>query len=500
MTGKVSSSKPLDFQLSRRVFLRLIGVTYLIAFTSLLPQILGLIGTQGLLPVEEYLSQAHDFFGSDAYYQFPTFLWLSASDTAVLAITWTGIIASTLVILGVFPIGLFALLWMLYLSLTIAGQSFLAFQWDILLLETGLLACLYSPWGWWPRPGRDSPVSGIVRWLVWALAFKLTFLSGITKLVSGDPTWAGLTALTFHYQTQPLPTSLGWYAHNLPSWVHIGTTAFMFFIELIVPFIILVPSRLRRIRGIACLLLCGLQIAIAATGNYGFFNLLTIALYMSLLDDATLRQFIPSFGKTRKKDETLSVTAPKIWRVALITVTPVIACISFLTILEEIDTRPFSENRSYKIVQAVRPIRSINGYGLFRVMTTTRPEIIIEVSQDEVSWHEQEFRWKPTDISQHPRLAQPHMPRLDWQMWFAALDPAGNEHWLRRLMDKLLTDSTAVVSLLGDRSSPDTSPRYVRLAIYQYRYTTPAERDRTKNWWKRELMGYLTESISLENR
>ncbi len=484
-----------QFQLSRWLFLRLVGITYLLAFGSLAPQLLGLVGSDGLLPVASYLERAAEFFGPGAYYQLPTLVWLSASDTTLLALCWAGIILAGLTIAGAAPVLTFPLLWALYLSLTVAGQSFLTFQWDVLLLETGLLTCLYAPLGWWPRLERGAPPSAMIRWLILGLAFKLTFLSGITKLASGDPTWSGLTALTYHYQTQPLPAWTSWYAHHAPVWAHMGAALVTFIIELVVPFGALLPSRFRRTRMTACALMCLLQIGIAVTGNYGFFNLLTVALYISLLDDRMLSRVLPASLRARA-DAASRPRSPRPWRVVLIAVTPVIALISALALWQEATFRQPQPSWSTAVLRVVRPLRSINGYGLFRSMTTMRPEIVVEASLDGTTWRDYDFHWKPGDVNERPRFVQPHMPRLDWLMWFAALDPAGNEHWLRTLIVKLLDGSPTVTGLLGDSPFPDTRPRYVRLAIDRYAFTERDERSQTGHWWRRELMGYLTESVS----
>ena len=198
-TSHYSGRKPrcLASQLSRWVFLRLLGLTYLAAFASLTPQIIGLVGADGLLPAAEYLERAKKFYGADAYMFLPTLGWISASDGVLLGLCWGGIVLSALAVVGIAPVPTFWLLWVFYLSLTVLGQTFLSFQWDVLLLETGLLAGLYAPLGWWPVLGRDAQAPALIRWLLWLLLFKLMFLSGITKLVSGDETWWGLTALTF---------------------------------------------------------------------------------------------------------------------------------------------------------------------------------------------------------------------------------------------------------------------------------------------------------------
>ncbi len=492
MTANGQILEPPRFQLSRWLFLRLLGIVYLLAFASLAPQLPGLVGADGLLPAAEYLDRAREFFGAGAYYQFPTLAWLNASDAALLAFCWSGIALAVLAIAGVAPIPIFALLWVLYLSLTVAGQEFLSFQWDILLLEAGLLACLYAPPGWRPRLTDASEPVAAVRWLVWGLAFKLTFLSGVTKLVSGDPTWSGLTALTFHYQTQPLPAWTSWYAHGLPVWLHIGSAAVMFLVEIVAPFGALAPARFRRVRMTACALMCLLQIGIAATGNYGFFGLLSVTLYLALLDDATLGRFLP--GALRNRAAIAVHDRPRRWRGGRTGLAAAIACLSLVAIWHEVTPRASHPEWSSRLMRAVDPLRSINGYGLFRYMTTQRPEIVMEVSRDRTVWLEQELPWKPGALDRRPRFVQPHMPRLDWQMWFAALDPAGAEHWLQALMDKLLEGSPAVVALLDDSPLADGPPRHVRLAYYRYDFATPADGRETGNWWRRRSLGYLMES------
>ena len=481
------------YVLSRWLFLRLLALVYLIAFASLAPQLRGLVGEQGLLPAADLLERAGEFYGAAAWYEFPTLAWLGPGDTGLLVICWAGILLSLLAMFRVAPVLSFALLWVLYLSLTVAGQDFLWFQWDILLLETGLVACLYAPLGWRPSLGTGCDTVPAARWLVWALAFKLTFLSGITKLVSGDPTWSGLTALTFHYQTQPLPAWTSWYAHHLPVWLHMASAVVMFGIELLVPFLILAPARFRRTRVAACALLCALQIGIAATGNYGFFNLLTVVLYLALLDDATLQRLLPQRLVLRAAPGFWR-REPAPWRTAVAVAAAGIALISALTMWHEVTYRQGRPEWSDRLVRLVAPFRSINGYGLFRSMTTLRPELVVEVSRDGVEWREQPFRWKPGDPGRAPGFVQPHMPRLDWQMWFAALDPAGAEVWLQALVDKLLDGEPAVTGLLGEPPFAGAPPRYVRVAYYRYDFTSFAEGRATGDWWRRELRGYVLES------
>ena len=490
---------PATFAGSRWLFLRLLGFVYLIAFVSLAIQLTGIAGEHGLLPIGEFLARVHERYGVSAYYNWPTLLWLSPTDVWLSSLCWIGAGASLLLIAGFVPTATAALLWLLYLSLTIAGQEFLEFQWDSLLLETGLLAVLYAPLVWRERIGDDAEPPVVVRWTIWLLVFKLTFLSGITKILSGDPTWANWTALSYHYETQPIPAWTSWFMYQLPLSVHRWSTACTMVIELGASWLIFLPPRFPRTRLIACALMISLQLLIGATGNYGFFNLLTIVLYLSLLDDRTLRRLLPAGVRRNEVEQEGYARRGARRRVAVNVVAVVIAVLSAMTLFREMDrTRrgrgPFDRGWPRALLAWVSPFNSVNGYGLFRVMTTQRPEIVIEVSNDGTTWKEQEFRWKAGAVARRPRFVQPHMPRLDWQMWFAALDPSSAQDWLLRLVDRMIAGETTVTRLLGP-SPVEGPPRYVRLVYYQYHFTSFSERAKTGAWWKREFVAYLTNPI-----
>ncbi len=519
---------PPTFALSRDLFLRLLALVYLLAFASLAPQILGLVGADGLLPAAGYLDRAHGLWGAAAWYRLPTPLWLWPGDAFLVGACWLGMALSAAALAGVAPRAVFPALWVCYLGLTVAGQEFLQFQWDRLLLETGLLAVLYAPSGRRVTMGAGGEPGAAARWLVWGLAFKLTFLSGATKLLSGDAAWRGLTALEHHYQTQPLPTWVGWYAHNAPDWFGVLSVAIMFVIEVGVPFVIFAPVRFRRTRMAGCGLLCLLQVLIAATGNYGFFNLLAVVLYLSLLDDdAVARPLRLGFSRRPRRsrvrtpgtagrtaigaeDDDVRVaagrpdnprrSAPPWRRFARAAVTALLAGLSALALVREV-RRPAPMPAWVDVVldDWAGPFRSVNGYGLFRVMTTERPEIVIEGSADGSTWREYPFRWKPGDPARAPRFALTHMPRLDWQLWFAALDPRGNAHWLLPLAEGLLEDDPAGLGLLGGTPFPGGPPRYVRLMMYRYRFTTGDEAA-DGAWWVRERLGPMTEPLSRDRR
>src|SRR6266536_1945461 len=287
--------RPPTYFWARRWFLRALGLIYLIAFVSFWVQVDGLVGSNGMSPVNQFLPSALEQLGRKAYSLLPTLCWFNSSNVFLHFLCGGGVVLSLLLIFEIAQLLCLIALFVFYLSLTIAGQTFLSFQWDILLLETGFLAIFLAPWQSWSKRGREPPVSRAALFLLELLLFKLMVMSGVVKLTSGDDCWgwlnhsfhwSALTALDYHYWSQPLPTVFGWWADKSPEWFKHFSVAFCLAVEIIAPFFIWAP---RRPRFIAAGLMIFLQIAIAVTGNYCFFNLLTIALCLLLIDDAALR-------------------------------------------------------------------------------------------------------------------------------------------------------------------------------------------------------------------
>jgi predicted DCC family thiol-disulfide oxidoreductase YuxK len=477
--------------LARWVFLRLLGIIYLIAFASLGVQILGLVGKNGLLPVEQYLQLIRDNVGVERYWHFPTLAWFNTGDGFLQFLCWGGAALSLLLIIGTAQRVMVVLLWIFYLSLFYVGQTFLSFQWDILLLETGFLAIFFAPMNIVPRPGQESPPPKIILWLFKLLLFRLMFFSGYVKLAVSDPFWSKLTALTVHYETQPIPTSLSWYLHQLPQWVHVGSCALMFVIELGIPFLIFLP---RRPRFLSCSLIILLMVLIMASGNYNFFNLLSIALCALLLDDAVWKKVLP-------KRLWPNIEAPPVRsRSARIGIAIVACVVILLNVVRWVDL--FAERTNVpRPVQTISgwfsPFMIVNSYGLFRVMTNPRYEIMIEGSNDGTTWLEYEFKYKPGDVRRALPWVEPHQPRLDWQMWFAALGNYQQNPWFVNLCVRLLQGTPSILELIGKNPFPQSPPRYIRAQLYEYHFTNSNEHDSTRAWWKREFKGLYLPPISL---
>jgi predicted DCC family thiol-disulfide oxidoreductase YuxK len=489
-----------DYFLTRWIFLRALGAIYLVAFISLWTQIGGLIGHDGILPTGQFMSAVKQQcdaqgIGLDRFHLLPTLCWLDSSDGFLNLQCAAGIFLALILILGIAPAPCLALLWLIYLSLATVGRDFLGFQWDNLLLEAGFLAIFFSPLQILSRPSREAPPSRIVLWLLRILLFKLIFSSGCVKLLSGDPNWRNLTALTFHYQTQPLPTWIGSYANQLPIWFQKFSCAVMFVIELGAPFLIFAPRRIRFAGGAA---IAFLQILILLTGNYTFFNFLTIALCLLLLDDFILQKFVPrkfnEFFKPQKHN------SHRHWprRITI----PLAAIILIISLFQIISLSGARSELLFPIAVAdewLQPFRSINSYGLFAVMTTERHEIIVEGSDDGVNWLPYEFKYKPGDANKRPEFIEPFQPRLDWQMWFAALGNYQESPWFVNFCGRLLQGSPEVLALLEKNPFPDKPPHYIRAGLYDYHFTTFAERRATGAWWKREFIDEYLPPISLSD-
>jgi hypothetical protein len=461
------------------LFLRGLGAVHVCFFLSLLVQVLGLVGSDGILPAADFLARVRVYARGGHLALLPTLFWIDAGDATLVGACALGAVLGLLQMLGMAPLLLLPLLWALALSLVNVGQVFLGYQWDGLLLEATLLAIPLAPPGWRPGPREPHPAA---LFLLRFLLFRLMVSSGLVKLLSGDPLWRGLAALRVHYETQPLPTWAGYYAHQLPPAVQTLSCLLMFAIELLVPFFAFFPRRARRL---AFVPLAGLQVAIAVTGNYAFFNLLAILLCVLLLDDGVVPGATPKLPAARHPVHRAFVLAACVLLGA-------IGLVPFLGSFAELPwPRPLVA--AYEIAA---PLRSSNAYGLFAVMTPDRPEIQVEGSRDGIEWRAYAFRYKPADPARAPAFVAPHQPRLDWQMWFAALRGSCEaEPWFHRFLERLREGSADVKGLLGSDPFPEGPPRFLRARLLDYRFTTLDEKSRTGNYWRVDDKGFYCDDL-----
>ena len=479
-----SSMQTPTWFLTRRVFLFLLGLVYILAFGSLWIQIEGLVGEAGILPAELYLKGAETHWGAQRFWRVPTLFWLNAGNEFLYTVCLLGAGASLMVMVNFFTGWALLMAWIFYLSIFNVAQPFLGFQWDTLLLETGFLSLFLVSWRGNINEPESSP-SWFIIFLLRLLLFRVVFSSGVVKLLSQDPTWADLTALYYHYETQPLPTWVGWYTHQLPQGFQEFSVVCVFVIQLGVVFLIFGP---RRIRYIGCAALVFFDVLIILPGNYGFFNLLTIALCLLLLDDSVFSRWLSTKGE-KSKVSVFVIQKKSLLKVGLLGVCIMLYAVPLLT-----TNHP---SIYVYISKAIRPFHIFNSYGLFAVMTTSRPEIIILGSDDRENWFPYEFKWKPGNVEKKPKFVAPHQPRLDWQMWFAALSNYERNPWLIQFMTRLLQGSPVDIALLENNPFPDTPPRYLQAVIYEYQFTNSEIRNRDNSWWTRKLLRPYTPILRL---
>jgi len=450
---------PESYCIASKILLHLLGVIYLFSFASFLFQMKGLYGEQGILPVQSYLRLFRNSYGRKSYYYCPSLFWINAGDTMLVAMPLLGIILSIFLILGIQSALTLFLLFIVYLSIVSIGQDFLSFIWDVFLLEITLNAIFLAM----------TPVPNLFIWIsLNLLLFRFHIEVGAVKLQSNDKNWWNLSALSYHYETQPLPNTQAWYAHQLPECIHKFNCAAMFIIELIVPFGIFGSE---SIRFWTFVLLAGLQFIIWLTGNFAFLNHLTTLLCVILLSD----YYFSSWTQVQEvppADPYLSIGLSFIG-ILLITM----QLIQFWN--------HFFPNRTFaNILYKIGHFHMFNRYGLFAVMTIDRYEITVEGSQDCEDWKEYLFFWKPCELNQRPKRISPLHPRLDWQCWFLPFQGFQKNTWFQNFMIRILQGSKTVLGLVRKNPFPDHPPKYLRAVAKKYEFTNRDEKNKTGNWWK----------------
>ena len=457
------------YLLTGKLFLRLLALIYLAAFVSSALEIAGLVGDSGILPIGEQLDRLEQHLGWLAWLRFPTLFWIDHSDTSLLLISYLGCVFSVTLLVGWRPLLSTLFLFILYLSLVRAGQLFYNFQWDTLLLEAGFLSIFLTT-------GPSRLLIFLFHWLL----FRLRFLSGLSKILSGDPSWSGLTTLKYYFETQPLPHMGAWYAHQLPEWMLRAGTGLTLLVELVVPFFIFLP---RTFRLIAAFTTIAIQVLIILTSNHNFINLLTIALCLFLLDDQALRRFLPAQSVTASRPG-----ASRLSRYLLPPLALVLISTSVFAIHEFVSNRR-DETAWHAPVNWVRAWGLGNVYHVFPTMQTERHELQIQGSDDGHEWHSYRFRYKPNGPDDHPAFIVPLHPRLDWMIWFIPPRNPFMLRWFDRFLWRLHENSSSVTALLEYNPFPDAGPKYLRVRSYLYRFTTPEERAASGRIWQTEYLG-----------
>jgi hypothetical protein len=493
---------PSDRFLSRWIFLRALGLIYFSAFFPLAFQIRGLIGPTGILPASEYLKSVAEQLGYSRYWYVPTVLWFSSGSHMLNGLCWIGMAAAVLLVLNIWPRGMLAICFVCFLSFVSAAREFSGYQSDGMLLEAGFLSLFFAPSGF--RPGLAAtrpPVRAAFYLLLWEW-FRIYFESGLVKLAGGDPEWRNFTAIDDYYQNGPLPTWIGWYVQHLPHWFHAATAFSTLALELIVVWTAFLP---RPFRIALFFVVTPWQIGIILTANYTFLNYLVLILAFLLLDDRFLTRVFPAKWKQPLPVSPMTPLVPSTqtgvysWlgglSVALLAV--LLSWIFYATAVQMLWTITPAPLPTLPVA-LLDPFRIANRYGLFAVMTRGRYEIEFQGSSDGQSWVAYPFRHKPQELNKPPGLYAPYQPRLDWNLWFASLGEWRDNPLVLRAQKQLLSNDPDVLALFAANPFPQRPPRQVRAVLYQYWFTSMAEKREHGLWWRRELLGLYAPAIQME--
>ncbi len=492
----------------RWIFLRCLGLIYFSAFYSLLFQIKGLIGPDGILPASDYLKAVASAFPATKFWYAPTLFWFGATDRAMITVCWLGVVASLLVILNIWPRASLLVCFVCFLSFVSAAQDFSNYQSDGMLLEAGFIALFFAPPGFLPGLGRANRPSRASLFLLQWEWFRIYFESGVAKIASGDVAWRKLTAMDDYYQNGPLPTWIGWYVQQLPHWFHASAVIYTLVTELIIVWMLFLP---RRFRILCFCIVTPFEISIILTANYTFLNYLVFLLGFLLLDDRLIGWIVPAGIRTRVEAITswsfLKTSVPSevgnaklnnrsqvTWRerLTLFRRSIVLVCLGFVfyaATAQLIWMFAPSFPLPQLPVRALEPLRIANRYGLFAVMTHGRYEIEFQGSQDGKTWTAYPFRYKPQDIHEAPRIYAPYQPRFDWNLWFASLGPWQDSRFVVWTEERLIKNNGDVLELFAKNPFPSAPPREVRAVIYQYWFTDLRTKKVNGSWWRRELLG-----------
>jgi lipase maturation factor 1 len=526
-----------DHLISRWLFLRCLGLIYFSAFYSLVFQIRGLIGPQGILPAGQYLQAIERGLGGLRFWFAPTLLWLSSGPHMLMALCWVGIMASLLVTVNVWPRAMLVVCFVCFLSFVSAAGDFSGYQSDGMLLEAGFIALFFVPGGLLPGWGKTRlPVRASLFLLLWEW-FRIYFESGVVKLASGDPQWRHLTAMDQYYQNGPLPTWIGWYVQHLPHWFQASTVVATFVLELVIVWMMFLPRRWR----IVCFFIVTVwQIGVILTANYAFLNYLVLVLGFLLLDDRFLARFVPARWRPAiaadsihdeshdpdadaiphispnhyRTDETPTIdniaepNAPlsrrragldrQLHAVSFALVTVMLAWIFYAATLPMIEMFWRGIPLPDGPVAALQPFRIANQYGLFAVMTPHRYEIEFQGSDDGQTWVAYPFRYKPQDVSKAPGIYAPYQPRFDWNLWFASLGSWSQYPIVPRTEVLLLKNDPDVLGLFAGNPFPGKPPRQVRAVLRQYWFSSMEEKRKQGIWWHRQLLGLYAPTLEIE--
>jgi hypothetical protein len=421
---------------------------------------------------------------------------------------WVGLVASLLLVLNLWPRAMLGICFVSFLSFVSAAQDFSGYQSDGMLLEAGAIAFFFVPEGFWPGLGRTHPPSRASLFLLQWEWFRIYFESGAVKLLSGDPQWRNFTALDEYYQNGPLPTWIGWYVQHLPHGFHAATVYATLALELGLVWMLFLP---RRWRIVCFFIVTPWQIGVILTANYTFLNYLVLALGVLLLDDPSVLCLLPAkwlerivqgargeAGAAMPRGESWREKLHPKWIALKLTVSSVMLIWIFYATTAELIWMFVRAPLPRLPVIALEPFRIANQYGLFAVMTRGRYEIEFQGSEDRQNWTPYPFRYKPQKLNEPPGIYAPYQPRLDWNLWFASLGAWREYPIVPNTEVRLLSNDKDVLALFAGNPFKQGPPRQIRAVLWQYWFTSMAEKLATGMWWRRQWLGLYGPTLERE--
>lgn len=481
---------PPTYWLTRFVILRLLGIIYAVAFLVAINQILPLIGSDGLLPVELFINRINRVIGSiSGFIRLPSVFWFNYSDTALLITAWIGFLLSCVVAAGYANALMLAILWFLYMSFVHIGQEWYGYGWEIQLLETGFLSIFLCPlidMRPFPRRAPPMPVIVLFRWLI----FRIMFGAGMIK-VRWDVNWLNGTALWYHFETQPIPGPLSRWFHFLPhSVLKIGVW-FNFLAELVASWFVFWPRLARHIAGTVIILF---QLNIFISGNLSYLNLLTIVPALACLDDGFWGRILPK--RLVYKAESAAANAEPS-RPMITTAWVVTVIVGLLSIQPAVNLLSAGQimNRSFD------PLDLVNTYGAFGTVGQERLNVVFEGTRDndttdKANWKPYIYKGLPVEIDRRPPQVAPYQLRLDWQMWFASMSTPEEYPWTLHLTWKLLHNDPGAVGLFAENPFPGKPPKYIRAVLYRYAFVRSND---DGIWWTRKKISDWLPALSADD-
>jgi hypothetical protein len=475
-----------QYNLTRFVFLRILGVVYFFAFLSLVKQLIPLLGKKGLTPAEKYIRVLRPRFKNNfyAFWKIPTIFWFYISDRFMIVLAWFGFLLSTLLLIGFGNVITLFLLWLIYLSFVHIGNIWYGYGWEGQLLETGFIAIFMVPlFDLTPFPEYLTPIATI--WLLLWLTVRMHLGSGLIKL-KADQCWKDLTCLNYHFETQPIPSPLSPYWHFLPKTILKVGVLWTHIVQIIVPIFLFIPGIPRIIAGALLILF---QIQLMLSGNLSFLNIVTIAPIVAVFNDGFLSKIMPDFI-VHKSNEAVLLAAPTINYASWILF--FFVAVMSIPVIANLFSRYQVMNTSFNQFYLV------NTYGAFGSVGKVRYELVVEGTHDKLisadtDWKEYEFKAKPTNLRRKLPIIAPYQPRIDWQIWFAAMQSPVQNQWMLTFIKKLLENDKTTLGLIAKNPFPKEPPRKIRVSRYIYKFAKP----HSGKIWERTYTGQWLPPLSL---